>query len=213
MPVCHTATKYFVFYKSRSIINTFTTAYHWTSTQPEVSKSQTTIPNLILSSHLSLSPLMFPFFQFLNQNLLIFLYCTGWWQESSIRWSIGLLVFIQDILLCSTVRVQREEVELQCVQSFIVHVNTATCFGYTNLAFIRLDIRIWIENDKNGLYGTFHCIAFLKPSYSNCYIQSDDGHVCIAETCSWFYIMIKLCVDCNNTLTVCTVHCVDSYTV
>jgi hypothetical protein len=103
--VCHTAMKSFAFYKSRRFITTYTTAYQWTSTPPEVSKPHTTPSILILSSHLSLPPLMFSFFQFFNQNLLIFLNCTGWWTEPSIRWSIGLSVFIQDILLCSTVRV------------------------------------------------------------------------------------------------------------
>jgi hypothetical protein len=47
------------------------------------------------------------------------------------------------------------------VQSFIVHVNIATCFGYTNVAFIRLDIGTGIENDKNNLYHSVLC-CFLK---------------------------------------------------
>jgi hypothetical protein len=83
-------------------------------------------------------------------------------------------------------------VGLQFVQSFIVHVNTATCFGSTNVAFIRLDIGTGIENDKNDLYRRFNCIAFLKPSYCSCYIQPDDGYVGIAETCSWFYMYDKV---------------------
>jgi hypothetical protein len=83
-------------------------------------------------------------------------------------------------------------VGLQFVQSFIVHVNTATCFGYTNVAFIRLDIGTGIENDTNDLYRSLYCIAFLKPSYSSCYIHPDDGYVCIAETCSWFYMYDKV---------------------
>jgi hypothetical protein len=83
-------------------------------------------------------------------------------------------------------------VGLKFVQSFIVHVNTATCFGYTNVAFIGLDIRTGIESFKNDFYRSFYFITFLKPSYSSCYIQPDDVYMRIAETCSWFYMYDKV---------------------
>jgi hypothetical protein len=34
-------------------------------------------------------------------------------------------------------------------------------------------------------------------SYSRSYIQPDDGYICIAETCIYFYIMIQVCTDCS----------------
>jgi len=45
-------------------ITTYTTDYHWTSTKPEVSNTQSAPSFLILPSHLSLPPLMFSFPQF-----------------------------------------------------------------------------------------------------------------------------------------------------
>jgi len=49
------------------------------------------------------------------------------------------LVFIRCIYLHNT-RYTQVQLLLQSIQSFIVYVKTATCFDYTNVAFIRLDM-------------------------------------------------------------------------
>jgi len=43
------------------------------------------------------------------------------------------------------VRVYRKEAGSQSIHSFILHVNTDTCFGYTNVANIRMDTETWIR--------------------------------------------------------------------
>jgi len=63
------------------------------------------------------------------------------------------------------------------LQNFILHVKTATCFGYTYVAIIRADIESRI---RKTILHSF--------SYSWFYIQPRDGYICIAETCSCLYV-------------------------
>jgi hypothetical protein len=57
--------------------------------------------------------------------------------------SLCLLSSRWHVIVCTGIKTRKTG--LQSVHSFILHVKTVTCFGYTYVAIIRLDIETWIR--------------------------------------------------------------------
>ena len=74
------------------------------------------------------------------------------------------------------------------MHNFIIHEKTATCFGYTYVAIIRLDIEPRIRKVQITINLVCNILLYciLMFSYSRFCIHPDDGYIFIAETCSYF---------------------------
>ena len=91
---------------------------------------------------------------------------------------------------CSVINMKCEEKkDYSLWTTFIILVQTATCFGYTSVAIIRLDIGSWIQKYntiKNDKYDLCHQFSVSEQGLCNQWNQ-------IQETCASAILTWMLC--------------------